>query len=366
MPQTKAGQKGTNWRNAFSFSTTKAQRSELTENMYVMLSSGLDIATSLRIMLNENHSGYMQKSLTTVLDDISNGAPLWKAFENIDLLPSRFIRILKVGEENGILSENLAIVIDQQKKESELGSRTRSALMYPAIVLSVTLIVSIVISWFVLPRIAQVYRSVNINLPPMTRALINFGEFIQVYGAIAIPAVLFTLALTVYFIFFFRRTKVIGEKIILSVPGLNKLIEQVEIARLGHILGNMLKIGTPIDVALEALLEVNTFHNYQDFYQALAKAITVGESFNSFFAQNIKLAGVLPSSVRQIIIISERSGNLPNAFVNLGKIYEKKFKLSSQIFFTLLEPILLIVVWIIVATVALAIITPLYSLIGNF
>lgn len=365
-PHITTGMKLENKINVFSFSSQKKQRQELTENMYVMLSSGLDIATSLRIMMNENHSSYLQKSLAQVIEDISNGEPLWKAFENIDLLPSRFIRILKVGEENGVLSENLEIVIEQQKKESELGSRIRSAMMYPAIVFTITLIVAIVISWFVLPRISQVYKSVSIDLPPLTRGLIAFGDFIQNWGYIAIPSFIISLLLIFYLLFFNPKTKHIGERIILLIPGISKLIVEVEIARLGHILGNMLKIGTPIDVALEALLEVNSFHKYKIFYEELAKSISIGQSFSTFFVENQKISKVLPSSVRQIIIISEKSGNLPSAFVNLGTIYEKKFKLSSQVFFTLLEPILLIIVWIIVATVALAIITPLYSLIGNF
>ncbi len=336
------------------------------ENLAVMITSGIDVSTSITSIKQESHSKKMIKTLESLEQEINAGSQLWKALEKSKLLPAHIITLIRLGEESGRLPENLKMVVVEQQKEREFASKLKSAMIYPVIVFSMTLIIGIGIAWFLLPRLALVFSQLRVKLPLMTKILISIGTFLGNFGIIFIPSLIFVIVLTVYFLFFAKKTKFIGQAILMRLPGIGKIIMETELARLGFILGELLSAGLIVTDAISSLASATTTIAYQKLYLSLEKSINQGNSFESSFKLYKDTNRLIPISIQQIIITSEKSGKLPDVLVSLGQTFDDKLQISTKNLVVIMEPILLIIIWLGVLFVAMSVILPIYSLIGGF
>lgn len=335
------------------------------ENLGIMIASGIDLSSAITSIKQETKSKKMFKILGTIEAEIDSGSPFWMALEKSKLLPSHVIALIKLGELSGNLTENLKLVVTEQQKEREFASKLQSAMIYPVIVLSLTLIIGLGIAWFILPRLSLVFSSLRVELPLITKILISVGKFLGSFGILVIPLLIFLIILGVYILFFARKTKFIGESILLRLPGISKIIIETELARLGFLLGTLLKAGLIVTDALSSLASATTTEAYQKLYLSLQKSIEQGNSFESSFKLYKNTHKLIPLPIQQIIITSERSGRLPEVLMNLGQTFEDKLQTTTKNLVVILEPVLLIIIWLGVLFVALSVILPIYSLIGG-
>lgn len=331
----------------------------------MLLGSGMGISAAIGAVRTEIKSSRIRRIIVNLEEDINSGAPLWMAFERTGFLPAHVISLIRIGEEAGRLSENLKIIAIQQERERSFRSKLRSAMMYPVFVIVLTFIIGIGIAWFILPRLAGVFASLNIELPLITRWLIALGNFLGVYGAAAIPAALILFGAVIYFIFFFPGTKFLGQGFLFRLPGVGKLIKQVELARMGFILGTLLEAGLPIVSALNSLADATAFLVYKRFYFFLRDHIEAGNSFQRSFALYPKARTFIPVPIEQMIVSGEQSGRLSATLLRIGELFEAKTETTTKNLAVILEPILLVLVWLGVVAVALAVILPIYSLLGG-
>lgn len=336
------------------------------ENLSLLLSSGMDMISALSTLRREMRSNGMRVAINQIEGDIGGGMALSTALTLTGLFEMSAISLIKIGEESGKLTENLIVVASQMQKERLLRGKIASAMMYPALVLSLTLIIGVSISWLILPRLAGVFSQLRVQLPWITRFLIEVGVFLGVYGAVFVPSFIFAFLLLIYFIFFFSRTKFIGQEILFSVPTIAQLVLEVEISRFGFMLGRMLSAGLPVLTAFDSLIEVTEFGSYKKLYLFLRERIEEGNSFAKGFAAYPDAKRLIPFSIQQMIVAAEQSGFLSETLIKIGERFEEKADVTTKNISTLLEPVLLVFVWFGVAAVALAVILPIYSLVGGF
>lgn len=206
----------------------------------------------------------------------------------------------------------------------------------------------------------------NIPLPFLTRMLIKAGDYIRDYGSLVIPIFLIFFISILYFLFSFPKTKSVGMILISRMPIISQLVQQVELARLGYILGNMLIAGIPIVESFRSLEEATVFNNYRKVYTRMREAVENGESLHSCFQTDKKIAHFIPRYIQQMIGAAEQSGKLAETLHKIGRGYELKLESSIKDFSTILEPVMLIVIGLMVGLVAFAIITPIYSMVQVF
>jgi len=335
------------------------------ENLSLLLSSGMGISQALDALQPEMKSPQMKRVFQVMKTELDNGSPLWLALEKTAIVSPHVTSLIRVGEEAGRLAENLKVVSIEQQKERLLKSKIKSALMYPILVLSLTLIIGTGIAWFILPRLATVFAQLKLELPFITRALIGLGNFLGQYGSIAVPGFIIVVALAFYIVFFFKPTRSAGEWIIFHLPVVNRLIKEIELARFGYIFGTLLQAGLRVNQALSSLSEVSGFRAYRNLYSYLQQSIEDGNSFSKSFAEYPTIDMLIPAHVRGMISSGEKSGNLAETFLQFGTTYEEKTEVTTKNLTVLLEPVLLVIVWLGVVGVALAIIMPIYGLIGG-
>lgn len=335
------------------------------ENLAMLLESGVNINSALEIIRADTRSKQFQKIIQYVEDQINLGTPVWQSLKKTRILANRYLTLIRIGEETGRIVENLNIVAAQEQKEREFRSKIRSAMLYPAIVFTLALILGLGISWFILPRLASVFSQLKLSLPLPTRILIETGKFLSLKGAIAVPASIALFLGIFYFIFIFKKTKFIGQFIMLKFPGIGALVKEVEMARFGYLLGTLLEAGIPIIEALTSVAESTNLRTYKKFYDHLKKGAEEGHSFAQSFAQYPGSSNLISLPIQHLITTAEQSGRLPDTFKKIGNKFESKVDITTKNLATILEPIMLILVWLGVVFIALAIILPIYKIIGG-
>lgn len=335
------------------------------ENLSMLVSSGMPVVGALDSIGNEISSKRMKFLLENIKNEIENGSSIWRALEKSGLFKEHTISLIRLGEESGKLIENLKVVAIEETKDRILKSKLQSAMMYPVFVMAVTVVVGIGIAWFILPKLATVFTQLKLKLPLITKLLIGFGKFLGEYGQIVIPIFVIFIITFFYFLFFFKKTKNIGQYILMHIPGISRLMKEVEVARFGYLLGTLLEAGLPITLALDSLASATEIIDYRNLYMHLSISVEEGNSLQKSFISFKNTNKLIPSPIQQLIIAGEQSGNLSKTLLKIGGMFEDKSDTTTKNLTIILEPILLVIVWVGVVAVALAVILPIYGLVGG-
>lgn len=347
-----------------TFGLTK-ERDQFIENLSMLVLSGMSIIGAISSIIKQTKSPGMKLILERVLLEIESGSPVWKAFDRTDFFKGYTISLIRLGEESGNFAENLKVVALEEEKDREFKSKVKSALMYPVFVLGLTGIVGIGISWFILPKLAKIFYDLKLALPLITKVLLAFGLFLNKHGLIAVPLGAAVIGIVGYIVFVNKKTKFLGEAVIFSIPGIKSLLMEVEVARFGYLLGTLLEAGLPVTKAIDSLASASEVIRYKKFYLALRESIDMGNSFEKSFAAYKNINALIPPPVQQLIISGEQSGNLNKTLIKVGQVLEAKSDTTTKNLTIIMEPILLVIVWAGVVSVAFAVILPIYSLVGG-
>jgi len=335
------------------------------ENLSMLLASGIDIGMALASLEKSVRTKSMKSIVHSLAADIDAGLPLSKAIERQQLLPGQMIQLIRIGEQSGRLGENLKVIVGQLQKNKILKSKVFSAMAYPLFVFGFTVIIGIGIAWFILPNLSLVFVRLNVKLPLTTQILIAVGTFLGTYGAVAIPATIALLIILVILFLTVTPFKMLGQTLILIVPGVQTVIQEVELTRFGFIVGTLLDAGLPFPQALDLLSESTGLYRYKKFYRTMRDHVEEGNPLAKSIDSYRGNARLVPIPFQQLIAASESSGKLAPTLIHIGELSEAKTDLATKNLSVMLEPVLLIIVWLGVLWVAISVILPIYSLIGG-
>jgi type IV pilus assembly protein PilC len=344
---------------------TAKEREYFTDNLALLLKAGVAVGEALQSMQDTAASKRLADALGQLKHDVDEGVPLYRALEKHSLASRQTLALVELGEQSGKLVDNLRVAAKQEQKQRIFHSKVRSALLYPTFVLSMTLVVGLGVAWFLLPKLSETFGQLDVNLPLISKVFIGFGTFLKQNGAWAIPVFLVALAAAGYMLFGYPKTRKYGQRFLMHVPGVSKLMREVEIARFGYLLGTLLDAGLSVTQSLQLLGKATGADDYQKLYAYLHRSFEEGYSFSSSLPKYKGVNKLLPPAVQQMVIAGERSGALPETLANVGTIYEEKADVSTANLEAVLEPILLVIVWIGVMGVAVSVILPIYSLVGG-
>ncbi len=369
MNQTKNNKKPVHTNSGRKFRSSKIgiakERDDFLENVSLLASSGMAVVTALETLSNEMRSSRMRKLVGFLKAEVDSGSTLWQAMEATGIFSAYTISIVRTGEESGSLPEHLKAVSAHQAKQQLFRSQIRSAMSYPILILVLTLVIGSGIAYFILPKLTVVFAQLNVKLPLATRMIIKLGAFLETQGFRVIPAFIGSVLLLMYIIFLAPYTNRFGQMLLFNTPGVKKLMQEVELSRFGYLLGSMLEGGLSLGQALTSLSVATPFYRYSKFYLQLKSKLEDGYTFQQSFALLTRSRKLLSPSVRQLLVAGEQSGSLHQTLKSIGETYEAKTEVSTKNLTTMLEPMMLIIVWLAVVGLALGVIMPIYSLIGG-
>jgi len=342
------------------------ERDVFIENASMLISGGMPVSVALEAITLDIRSRRMKKLVAGLAADVDAGLPLWQAMEKTKLFPAHVIALVSLGESSGKLAENLKVIATEQNKGRILRSKIYSAMMYPVFVLTLTLIVGIALAWFILPKLAIVFSQINVSLPLVTRLLISSGNFLADNGSSVILSAIGAAAILIFIIIFFPGFRRLGQRALFFTPGIGRLIREIELSRFGYLLSALLQAGVPIAQAIESLIKVSELPQYRSLFEFMRQGIEDGDSLQQVFTSFRNAKRLIPVSIQQLLVAGEQSGLLREALFKIGETFEVKADASAKNLTVVLEPALLVVVWLGVVAMALAVILPIYSLIGGF
>lgn len=341
------------------------EKEEFLASLSSLVSSGLGLTESFSVLAEEAKTRTSRELIVRVNADIEEGLTLSQSLERTISLPQDTTTLIRLGEESGKLAKNLEIIVTRQEKEQVFRSRVQSAMIYPMMVIILTLVIGLAMAWLVLPRLTTVFVQLNVTLPLVTRILIKVSDILRLYGIIIIPVFVVLVILVTYFIFVYERTKFIGQGFLMQFKPIRKLIQEIEVSRFGYMLGTLLQADITITDALATIERATTFRKYSRLYKHLRLHIDNGDTFLTSFTTYPKSRDLIPAPIQRIVATAERSGNLIQTLLNISQASDNRIDITTKNITVILEPILLVFVFLGVIFVAISIILPVYGLIGS-
>lgn len=338
-----------------------AQIAALAKHLSVMLKSGLTITEALSIALDGSH-GRFKKIMAGVLNSVEAGNPFSQALSAYPRVFSNlFISAIYAGESSGTLEENLENLAEQLKKEKELRSKIKGAMVYPILVMTAAFILGLGMAFLVLPKITPLLEGLRVELPFTTRALIWFSHLIESRGLALFIGLIAVIAAAAWAV---RQkfSRPVTHWLFLNIPIVKNISRHSNLAHICRTLGMLLKSGLNIDEALKITTNSTGNYYYQKSLARIGERTSRGAGLSENFSQFKKL---YPTTVIRMIKVGEKSGKLDETLMYLSDYYELEAENNAKTLSTAIEPLLLLLIGVFVAFLALSIITPIYNVTGG-
>jgi type II secretory pathway component PulF len=334
-----------------------------TKRLSTMVKAGITVDESIQVLAEQTKSPYFHKVLVELRTNIENGQSLASSLEDHpNIFDQLYISLIQIGEESGTLEENLEFLSDQMSKENALRKKVQSAMLYPGLVLTAVSLMGGVISFFVLPQLVGFFDSFGADLPISTKILLFFANIMKAYGILILGGV-FALVIALVNLSRTKTFKPFFHAIYLKIPLVGEMIRMEQLTRFSRNLGVLLESGVPISDALKITAKTLSNVQFQKAVKSVEKSVKEGKKISS--AMEDKKLSMFPPIVVKMIGVGERTGKLDEILLYLGDYYDDEIDNISKNLTTILEPMLLIGIGIVVAFVALAIISPIYELTGS-
>lgn len=328
------------------------------KHLSVMLRAGLTVPESLTVLV-EQSTGKLRSVLNRVQERVNGGSSLGDALAvERSVFSAVFVSAVVIGENSATLSENLNRLAKQMEKDLALRRTVQGAMMYPGIVFTAAVLLGFGVATFVLPQIAQVFGSLNVELPWSTRVLMGFAGIMDEYGGrIALGTFLAFIAAVWLIRRPFLRPAV--HWMILHTPAIAGFSLDVNRARFCRTVGTLLESGTPIQEALTVGARAMPNMLFGRALTHMAHEIESGEKLSQVMHA---YATYFPQVIERMVAVGERSGSLGSTLTYLADFYEERVEVASRNIASIIEPVLLLALGLIVGLVAVSILTPIYSI----
>ena len=336
----------------------------LTKYLSLMLKVGTDLLSAINILIADFDKPAIKNLLLEIRENLTHGRPFYLAFaEHSKVFSVVFVNLVKASEVSGNLQKTFEDLNVSLQREGELKSRVRSALVYPIILSAMSFIIIGFLVTFALPKIATAFSQTDIKPPFFSRVVFAIGLFIG-DNIIVLAALL--VSVVGFMIYFFWKTAAgrrVMSQIFSRLPLIRKIYRDLAIQRFASTFGALMGAGLPIIQALTITAEVVGSEKFRTSLMriandGLAKGLTIGDAF--------RREEVFPKVVTNLVAISEKAGHLEEVLATLADFYQSSVESDIRVLVSFLEPALLLIMGILVATIALAIIVPIYQLTGQF
>jgi len=324
-----------------------------------MLAAGIPLVQAFEIVGNGSEKPSMQKLVLDVKAEVEGGTSLHEALGKHPLyFDDLYVNLVEAGEHAGALETLLDKIATYKEKTEALKKKVKKALFYPAAVLAVAVIVTVVLLIFVIPQFESLYKGFGADLPAFTQAVINLSRFVQnngVYIAIAAGAAVYT------FFYFKKRSKAMREfldRISLKVPVIGPILNKSAIARYARTLSTMFSAGVPLVEALDSVAGATGNIVYEKAVLRMRDEVSTGQRLQ----RSMEATGLFPNMVNQMIAVGEESGSLDEMSAKVATFYEAEVDNAVDAMSSLLEPLIMAILGVLVGSLVIAMYLPIFKL----
>jgi type IV pilus assembly protein PilC len=323
---------------------------------------GVPVTTAIQTFAEQASAKRLKKAYLAVVTDLEIGLRLSTAFSaHPTVFPTILVDMIRSAEVTGNLDTVLRQAARHIEREASARRKIRAAMTYPAVIACFSIVLTIGIIVFVLPKFTALYASLDVKVPGLLSAMLNLSDFVSGHAlAIAIAALALLIGLGIawrtssgrYFI----------DYLLLKIPVIAPLIRTSMIERFCRTLGDMLGAGVPISQTYGVVIANVRNRYYRSALQAVGPAMAAGQGLH----RPLQLSGVFTPAVVQMFRVGEETGHLDSNLTEAADMHEEELDYRLKRLTSFLEPAMIVFVGLIVGFIAVTLITSIYSLAGGF
>jgi len=329
-----------------------------TRQFATMVDAGIPILQSLEALSEQTVNPNFKAALTTIREDIQVGSSLSSAFEkHSKIFDQLYVNMIRVGESGGILTTILERVAMYLEKSERLRQKVQGAMIYPAVVVSMAMLITVGLLVKVVPTFSQIYSSLGQKLPAMTQMLIDLSNMLQ-------HDLLFLVGGGVALVFLFNKYKktpaghIQVDTLLLRMPVFGDLICKVSVSRFCRTFSTLSQSGVPI---LESLDIVGKTCGNR-VIEILVDEIKVSVKEGNSIADPLSKSTIFPLMVTRMIAIGEKSGQLEKMLAKVAEFYDEQVDTAVEGLTKLIEPLIIGFLGIVVGFIVVALFLPILNM----
>jgi len=324
-----------------------------------MLTAGIPMVQAFEIIGVGNDKPAMQKLVLSIKQDIETGNALNQALAKHPLyFDDLYVNLVEAGEHAGALETVLEKIATYKEKTEALKKKIKKALFYPAAVLGVAIIVTVILLLFVIPQFESLFKGFGADLPAFTAFVISLSRWMQDNGwllLIALGGAVFTFG------YFYKRSRAMRQfldRMSLQIPVIGPILRKGAIARFARTLATMFGAGVPLVEAMKSVAGATGNIVYQDAVLRMRDEISTGMRMQ----RSIENTGLFPNMVVQMIAVGEESGSLDEMASKVADFYEADVDAAVDGLSSLLEPLIMVILGTLVGGLVIAMYLPIFKL----
>jgi type II secretory pathway component PulF len=335
------------------------ERLSLFSDLATMLTAGIPILEAVQA-LESDSTGGMKRVLHILRENLNNGEPLSRG---LGRMPNAFdpisVNLIRAAEAGGTLEETLHDIVVTTKKELAFNEQLRNTMIYPAFVMVIFMAIVILMLTFVIPRVAKVFSTMRVHMPWVTRTMISVSNTFMHYWLFI--SVGFIVALVVFVIVVKANSRAIV-RALLALPFLRTLGTNIDLTRFTRSFGLLMHAGVPVTEALNLSGKVVQKRAIVALVERMKVNVEDGKPLSDGLREH---KGLVPPIMSRSVETAERSGTLEQTMQNLTEYFDEQVSGSLKVISSLVEPVLLVLVGLMVGTLMITIIAPIYNLISQ-
>jgi type IV pilus assembly protein PilC len=332
----------------------------LNQQFNTLVKAGLPILRALDLLADRAASLKLRPVLSQLRDRVREGKSLSEAVAESGVFSKVYSTAILAGEKSGNLSGVLDYYIAYQRVSTGVKKKIIATLVYPTILIVVSILILTYIVTVVIPKFAELYRDLNVDLPAPTQLLIAVTVDYR-YFVLGGVAVLFLAALGVYL---WSRTEDGGavlDRLKFRLPVIGDTLLKFQVAQFSRTLATLLAGGTPLVAGLQTASDALASKLVRGTVLQATQLVREGESLHSALAST----RVMPDLALDMIEVGESSGALAPMLTSVAEFYEEEVSLKLSMLVSIIEPVLLIFMGLFVASILISLYLPVFSLSGT-
>jgi type IV pilus assembly protein PilC len=324
-----------------------------------MLTAGIPMVQAFEIIGVGHDKPAMQKLVLAIKADIETGNALNQALAKHPLyFDDLFVNLVEAGEHAGALETVLDKIATYKEKTEALKKKIKKALFYPAAVLAVAVIVTVILLLFVIPQFESLFKGFGADLPGFTQFVIDMSRWMQDNGWMLLVMV---VAAGFTFGYFYKRSRPMRQfldRMSLQIPVIGPILKKAAIARFARTLATMFAAGVPLVEAMKSVAGATGNIVYQDAVMKMRDEIATGLRMQ----RAMENTGLFPNMVVQMIAVGEESGSLDEMAGKVADFYEADVDAAVDALSSLLEPLIMVILGVLVGGLVVAMYLPIFKL----
>lgn len=329
-----------------------------TKQLAVMIKAGISIRDAIDGIQDQVKNMRFQKMLLDIRQNVEAGTQFSQALaRHPKTFSTLYVNMVRASEMSGKFSHMLQRIGSYQEQQAETRSMIRGAMIYPAVLFTMSVSSVIFLLSWVLPRFLNIFEGKEHMLPKPTKMLLALSDFMRNDWMLLVGGF---VALVVGFIFALRTDtgKLYFDKLKIKLPILGKMFRAIYIARGLQTMGELINAGVPMLETLEITADVSGNMLYSDLWLRVRNSVQEGDKI----IQPLRKCTLFPGSVVQMISAGEESGQLGSVLTDISEFYARELKDTIKAVTALIEPVMIVFMGGVVGFIAMSILLPVFKM----